>query len=207
MLNNIGEWISIGEGEYGLRCITGKVRISDVDDFLAVLKAIAHRYSVTIQAMDAELIAGEAHIKSAVQKALRAIRQGNSITSDLSMEVLLYAAGRRQIERALAMGVSTGDNKKIVVVIIDVDNKHKDLDAIAREIKQRIGLQEQPIEDLELESETESETETKTKTNTEEKRNKLMRFFNITDAEIEAVGERKLKMLVLERVALLEVYK
>jgi len=199
MLNNIGEWISIGEGEYGLRCITGKVRISDVDDFLAVLKAIAHRYSVTIQAMDAELIAGEAHIKSAVQKALRAIRQGNSITSDLSMEVLLYAAGRRQIERALAMGVSAGDNKKIVVVIIDVDNKHKDLDAIAREIKQRIGLEEQPIEDLELESETE--------TNTEEKRNKLMRFFNITDAEIEAVGERKLKMLVLERVALLEVYK
>jgi len=113
--------------------------------------------------------------------------------------VLLYAAGRRQIERALAMGVSAGDNKKIVVVIIDVDNKHKDLDAIAREIKQRIGLEEQPIEDLELESETE--------TNTEEKRNKLMRFFNITDAEIEAVGERKLKMLVLERVALLEVYK
>ncbi|PXF52385.1 MAG: hypothetical protein C4B56_05635 [Candidatus Methanophagaceae archaeon] len=199
MPNNIGEWISTGEGEYGLRCITGKVRISDVDEFLAVLKAIAHRYSVTIQAMDAELIAGEAHIKSAVQKALRAIRQGNSITSDLSMEVLLYAAGRRQIERALAMGVSTGDNKKIVVVIIDVDNKHKDLDAIAREIKQRIGLEEQPIEDLELESETE--------TNTEEKRNKLMRFFNITDAEIEAVGERKLKMLVLERVALLEVYK
>ena len=199
MLNNIGERISTGEGEYGLRCITGKVRISDVDDFLAVLKAIAHRYSVTIQAMDAELIAGEAHIKSAVQKALRAIRQGNSITSDLSMEVLLYAAGRRQIERALAMGVSAGDNKKIVVVIIDVDNKHKDLDAIAREIKQRIGLEEQPIEDLELESETE--------TNTEEKRNKLMRFFNITDAEIEAVGERKLKMLVLERVALLEVYK
>ena len=188
-----------GQYSFGLRCIAGKVCISDVDDFIAILKAIARRYSVAIQAMDAELIAGEAHIKSAVQKALRAIRQGNSITSDLSMEVLLYAAGRRQIERALAMGVSAGDNKKIVVVIIDVDNKHKDLDAIAREIKQRIGLEEQPIEDLELESETE--------TNTEEKRNKLMRFFNITDAEIEAVGERKLKMLVLERVALLEVYK
>ena len=193
LMNNIGEWISIGE--YGMRCITGKVRISDVDDFLAILKAIAHRYSVAIQAMDAELIAGEAHIKSAVQKALRAIRQGNSITSDLSMEVLLYAAGRRQIERALAMGVSAGDDKKIVIVIIDVDNKDKDLDAIAGEIKQRIGLTEHPMEDLELETER------------EEKREKLMRFFNITDAEIEAVGERKLKMLVLERVALLDVYK
>ena len=192
-MNNIGEWISIGE--YGMRCITGKVRISDVDDFLAILKAIAHRYSVAIQAMDAELIAGEAHIKSAVQKALRAIRQGNSITSDLSMEVLLYAAGRRQIERALAMGVSAGDDKKIVIVIIDVDNKDKDLDAIAGEIKQRIGLTEHPMEDLELETER------------EEKREKLMRFFNITDDEIEAVGERKLKMLVLERVALLDVYK
>ena len=193
LMNNIGEWISIGE--YGMRCITGKVRISDVDYFLAVLKAIAHRYSVAIQAMDAELIAGEAHIKSAVQKALRAIRQGNSITSDLSMEVLLYAAGRRQIERALAMGVSAGDDKKIVIVIIDVDNKDTDLDAIAGEIKQRIGLTEHPMEYMELETER------------EEKREKLMRFFNITDAEIEAVGERKLKMLVLERVALLDVYK
>ena len=181
-----------GQYSFGLRCIAGKVCISDVDDFIAILKAIARRYSVAIQAMDAELIAGEAHIKSAVQKAVRAIRQGNSITSDLSMEMLLYAAGRRQIERALAMGVSPGDNKKIVIVIVDIDN-NKDLDAIAEELKQRVGLEEQPMEELELE--------------TEEKRNKLIRFFNITDAEIEAVGERKLKMLVLERVALLEVYK
>jgi len=194
LMNNIGEWISMGE--YDMRCITGKVRISDVDDFLAILKAISHRYSVAIQAMDAELIAGEAHIISAVQKALRAIRQGNSITSDLSMEMLLYAAGRRQIERALAMGVSAGDDKKIVIVIIDDgEGKDKDLDAITGEIKQRIGLTEHPMEDLELETET------------EEKQKKLMRFFNITDAEIEAVGERKLKMLVLERVALLDVYK
>ena len=181
-----------GQYSFRLRCIAGKVCISDVDDFIAILKAIARRYSVAIQAMDAELIAGEAHIKSAVQKAVRAIRQGNSITSDLSMEMLLYAAGRRQIERALAMGVSPGDNKKIVIVIVDIDN-NKDLDAIAEELKQRVGLEEQPMEELELE--------------TEEKRNKLIRFFNITDAEIEAVGERKLKMLVLERVALLEVYK
>ena len=179
---------------FGLRCIAGKVRISDVDDFLAILKDIAHRYSVAIQAMDAELVAGEAHIKSAVQKAVRAIRQGDGITNDLSMEVLLYAAGRRQIERALAMGVSAGDNKKVVIVIID-DANDKDLDAIADELKQRVGLEEQPMEELESE------------TDTEEKRNKLMRFFNITDAEIAAVGERKLKMLVLERVALLEVYK
>jgi len=183
-----------GQYSFRLRCIAGKVCISDVDDFIAILKAIARRYSVAIQAMDAELIAGEAHIKSAVQKAVRAIRQGNSITSDLSMEMLLYAAGRRQIERALAMGVSPGDNKKIVIVIADIDN-NKDLDAIAEELKHRVGLEEQPMEELELETET------------EEKRNKLMRFFNITDAEIEAVGERKLKMLVLERVALLEVYK
>jgi len=187
-VNNIG-----GQYSFGLRCIAGKVCISDVDDFIAILKAIARRYSVAIQAMDAELIAGEAHIKSAVQKAVRAIRQGNSITSDLSMEVLLYAAGRRQIERALAVGVSPGDNKKIVIVIVDIDNNNKDLDAIAEELKQRVGLEEQPVEELETE--------------TEEKRNKLMRFFNITDAEIEAVGERKLKILVLERVALLEVYK
>ncbi len=172
------------------RYLVGKVRIADVEEFLGMLKAIARKYSVAIQAMDAGLIAGEAHIKSAVQKAVRAIQQGNSITNDLGMEILLYAAGRRQIERALTMGVSTGDDKMIVIVIA---GDSKDMESIIDELKRGISMKELPHEVLE--------------TITDEKRLKLKRFFNITDAELKAVGEDKLKQLVLERVALLEVYK
>jgi len=35
----------------------------------------------------------------------------------------------------------------------------------------------------------------------------VKKFFAISEAELEAVGEKKLKMLVLERVALLDVLK
>ncbi len=189
--------------QYHYRCITGEVRIPDVNAFLAILKDIADRYEVAIQAMDADLVAGEAHIKSAVQKALRAIHQGTSITNDLSMEVLLYAAGRRQIDKALRMGVSEGDNKRVAIVIIEKDrsrskgrSKGRNLDsAIASEIKYRLGLDEHPLESLDLSLKY------------KDKRKRLMQFFGITDAEIKAVGANKLPMLVLERVALLEVYK
>lgn len=95
------------EKERVLNCkiITGKVWVSNVTEFLSLLKSIAHKYAVTIQAMDAELIAGEAHIKSAVIKAIRAVASKRNITNDLGLEILLYAAGKRQIERAFAMGV------------------------------------------------------------------------------------------------------
>ncbi len=50
------------EQELNCKIIVGKVSISNVDDFLSSLKNIAHKYAVIIQAMDAELIAGEEHI-------------------------------------------------------------------------------------------------------------------------------------------------
>lgn len=109
--------------ELNYKIIAGKVSISNVDDFLAVLKTITHKYDVTIQAMNAELIAGDEHIISAVKKAIRAVDRKRNIASDLGLEILLYAAGRRQIERALAIGVSEsnlGENaKRVAIVIVD----------------------------------------------------------------------------------------
>ena len=53
------------EKEHGLNCkiIAGTVNIKSVDDFISVLRAIAQKYVVTIQAMDAELIAGDTKIR------------------------------------------------------------------------------------------------------------------------------------------------
>jgi KEOPS complex subunit Cgi121 len=180
------------EEERVLNCkiIAGKVRVANVADFLSLLKSIAHKYAVTIQAMDAELIAGEEHITAAVMKALRAMEERRNITSDLSLEILLYAAGKRQIERAFAIGVSEGD-KKVAIVIVDTTAEN-DLAVVADEVKRRTGIKEAPVHESDYNN---------------AKKEKLKRFFNITEAEINAVGEKKLKMLVLERVALLDVLK
>jgi KEOPS complex subunit Cgi121 len=186
------------EQELNCKIIVGKVGISNVDDFLSSLKIIARKYAVTIQAMDAELIAGEEHIISAVKKAIRATERKRNITSDLGLEILLYAAGRRQIERALAMGVSVseGENeKRVAIVIVDASaRREKDLEVVAEEVKRKIGLQEEPISELALEYK-------------EDKKEGIKKFFDITEAELKAVGEPKLKMLVLERVAMLDVLK
>jgi KEOPS complex subunit Cgi121 len=180
--------------ELNCKIVAGTVSINSVDDFLSVSREIARKYAVTIQAMDAGLIVGEEHITSAVKKAIRAVEKRKSITSDLGLEILLYAAGKRQIERALTMGVTEGD-KKVAIVIVDARGE-KDLDVVAEEVRRKTGLKEEPIRDLELEVE-----------HNEHKRDKLKKFFAITEEELNAVGEHKLKMLVLERVALLDVLK
>jgi len=185
--------------ELNYKIIAGKVSISNVDDFLAVLKTITHKYDVTIQAMNAELIAGDEHIISAVKKAIRAVDRKRNIASDLGLEILLYAAGRRQIERALAIGVSEsnlGENaKRVAIVIVDASARgEKDLDMVAEEVKREIGMMEEPVQELELE-------------HNEDKKEKLKQFFEISEDELKAVGESKLKQLVLERVAMLDVLK
>jgi KEOPS complex subunit Cgi121 len=178
---------------YKYKIFAGKVGISNGDDFLAVLKNIAFRYNVTIQAMDATLIAGEEHVNAAVKKALRAVEKGDNITNNISMEILLYAAGEKQIERALQMGVSKGE-KKVVIVNVEV-NADADLEIVAEEVKRRLGIKEEPVSALELE------------TRDKERKERIKKFFNVTDVELKAVGAQKLKKLVLERVAMLDVLK
>ena len=181
------------ERDLNFRIVAGNVSVSNVADFLSGLRAIAHKYAVTIQAMDAELIAGEEHIKSAVEKAIRALEREKGITNDLGLEILLYASGRRQIEKALGMGVTEG-KKNVAIVIVD-ERGEKDLEAVAEEVKGGIGIEEVPIRELESELSKSNKIE------------RLKEFYNITEDEVNAVGEKKLKMLVLERVALLDVLK
>ena len=174
------------------KILAGTVRIVAVSEFLAVLSRIAQEYAVKIQALDALLIAGEEHLKSAVKKAIRAVAKNQSITSDLGLEILLYASGRRQIGRALAMGVAEGE-KKVAVVIVDAEGE-RDLEVVAEEVKRAAGLVEMPLQELEV-------------NHNNDKKEHVKRFFAITEAELNAVGEDKLNLLVLERVALLDVLK
>lgn len=161
--------------------ISGTLDIPDVGEFLKFLNDIARKHSVVVQALDADKLAGERHLRFAVEKAIRSFELGRNIATSLEMEILLYAAGTRQIGRALDMGVRKGRNNIAIVVVGDGNNAYS-------------GIKERIIEAPVLEY-------------TKDKRDALMEFFGITDLEVRAAGEEKIPELVLERVALVDVIK
>ena len=88
---------------------------TDVEALLSALDDVAAEYGVVAQAFDARYVAGRRHLQRAVDLAARERSRGEAIADDPAMEALLYAAGRRQIDRALAMGATT-DGPAVVVV-------------------------------------------------------------------------------------------
>jgi KEOPS complex subunit Cgi121 len=159
-----------------------RLSIDDLDSFVADLGEIGEKYDTTIQAFDARYVAGREHLERAVKLADGAIDRGENVARDRAVEILLYAAGRRQIDRALAMGVTEGETQ--VVVLVDGEDKPGALAA---------------VRELDAFREAESTLET-----TDEET--LQSFFEITDREREAT-DASLSALVRERVALLEVEK
>ncbi len=80
--------------------------ITNVESFVQQLGVFSTQEHVVIQAFDARVIYGEDHVISAVNHAKRAFRQGTNATNTLALEILLYAAGERQIQKAIKkMGV------------------------------------------------------------------------------------------------------
>jgi KEOPS complex subunit Cgi121 len=80
----------------------GELERTDADALLKAASAFASKNSLTVQLFDAESIAGEDHLRSAAFHALRARERGTMRTSNLGMEMLLYASGKRQIRDAIA---------------------------------------------------------------------------------------------------------
>ena len=161
----------------------GTCEIPDVGVFLRTISSIASKYGITVQAIDADRIAGREHILAAAEKAIRAMERSCNISDDPGMEILLYASGNRQIKKALSMGVRNGRNNVILVAV------GEDIpDAAARELGNLVD-------------------EADVTGYRREKRDVIVSFFGITESEIAAVGEAKIPKLVLERVALVDVLK
>ncbi|MEA1907157.1 MAG: KEOPS complex subunit Cgi121 [Euryarchaeota archaeon] len=164
----------------------GTCEIPDTGVFLSTIGGIASRYGITVQAIDADLIAGREHVIAAVKKAIRSMGRSENISGDRGLEILLHASGNRQIKKALLMGVRNGSNNVILVavggnipaaVVDELENLVDSSDA-ADMILYGPG-----------------------------KRDSIVAFFGITEREIAAVGEAKIPKLVLERVALVDVLK
>ena len=70
-----------------------------------------------VQLLRADRIMGRDHLRSAVEKADRAFEQGRNVATTWPLEVLRYAAGERQIGRALAfLGLAAGPAAVAVVL-------------------------------------------------------------------------------------------
>lgn len=163
------------------RLYRGHLSYGDVDEFLEEKEAV----SGVVQAYDPRYVASPRHVSAAAEKAVRSFTRGKNVSNSLDMELLLYVAGTRQIDEALEIAVSPPCDGLISVT--------RARGEWSRE------TDETPVNDVVDESERVFDHHGR--------RPVLRDYFEIRDEEIEAVGEEKLDLLVLERVALLDIDK
>ncbi|WP_435348458.1 KEOPS complex subunit Cgi121 [Haloarchaeobius sp. HRN-SO-5] len=174
-----------------MRVVDGFATVEDVDEFVATLSDLGDEHDCVIQAFDARYVVDEAHLETAVDRAARAWRRDDAIAHDPGVEVLLYAAGRRQISQALELGVGEGEAVPVVAVVVSAfpdDPFETDVretaavDALADVLR--------PGDVLGSEADA----------------GRIRSFFDVTDAEL-AATDATLSELVRERVSLLVVDK
>lgn len=161
-----------------MRLLVGWLNADDPDDALETIDAITNRTGATIQAFDARYVVNETHLERSVELADRAFDRGEAIADDRSVEILLYAAGRRQINRAMRMGIK--DVAHPVVILVDGGDETAAAAAIDDSLSERAPL------DGSLADET-----------------IIREYFDVTEDEL-STGI-SLADAVLERVALLTI--
>ena len=162
----------------------GGERFPDVGAFVDALDDVGAEHGVTVQAFDARYVVSRRHLERAVALADRERARGDGIARDRGVEILLYAAGRRQIDRALEMGVDEGETPAVVLVDGADDGGDASDEAAAVEALRSFL---DPGETLGDDDEQ-----------------RVREFYGVTDRELSATAA-DLEALVLERVALLVV--
>ena len=166
-----------------------KGKINDIETVLGITQQYEKKYGVTLLLLDPCLIYGKNHIESAVKHAIRAFKEKRNTSHSLSLEILLYASGKTQLKDAIEfMGIKrTGP-----YVIICVGKTR--ISGSENSIPKGIG---NLITDLKLE-----------KDNSVLNGNKEILYrFGITDTELKTVDKSMYQDLILERVAMVDVFK
>lgn len=169
----------------------GRVVVDDVNKFIKDLKEIGEKNDPYIlQVVDAGYLISIDQVHLAVRKTIESFGRRDNISNDPSIEFLLYLSGKRSINKAIKIGVENGDNYAVFVICDeDVDK----LKRIRQDITEKFVIRPIDIGDLIRYDAT--------------KKNRLMDFYDITEEEIDAVGEKKLLKLILEREVLLDLLK
>ncbi|SNR45312.1 KEOPS complex subunit Cgi121 [Halorubrum vacuolatum] len=179
-----------------VRIISGTAAVDDLDEFLGSIREITDETGAVIQAFDADLIVSEETLRLATRLAARAIARDEAVARDPAVEILLYAAGRRQIDQALRLGVPEGRSDVIVVVadfgkVPRAERPDADLTAAVER-----------VETLLVDAHGRDSTETSRRFDSEA----VTDWYSITEHEIGATAG-DLEAIVHERIALLDVEK
>jgi KEOPS complex subunit Cgi121 len=156
---------------------TGKV--DSVKEFIFRARELISDSDSLLQFIDAESVLGKEHIQSAIEHAIRAFERQDNISANLAMEILIYTAGKPQIQTALEeIGIKNGCEKMAIVADDNIE-----------------------IDDL--------LTHLNLKRNDDvlEFKDSKLREFGISESEIMACNKKKIKDLILERVAMVDVKK
>jgi len=160
----------------------GRPAIQDRQELLSLLRDLQAKHGCMIQVLDADKVVSEKHLVFAAKKAFLAFSERRNIAKDLGVEIMRYASGERQIERALTMGISNS-TKRIVLIVVPLGDGRKlptatDLSSLIELDERGCSFNSKAVRD----------------------------FFDISPEEIRAVGEQRIPDLVLERVALVDTY-
>jgi len=158
--------------------------IKDIDGFLQKMNSFSQDNNMVIQAFNADLIYGKNHLISAVEHAMRAMERKTNTTNSLAMEILLYAAGERQLKLAIPkMGVKKGVANIAFVVVDDKKRDEKSIDELLKELS------------------------LKRDDNVLEGNEDTLKSFGLNDQTIKTVTKDKYGDLILEKVAMVDIIK
>lgn len=163
----------------GIEIIGCTGKIQSVEKFIKKAKDFIGEEETILQFIDADKVLGKEHIYSAIEHAERAFERGDNISTTKAMEILIYTACEPQITNALAkVGLKDGCEKIAMIMDGGIDS-HKLLHHLNIKRDDKV---------LEL-------------------NDSKLREFGITEEEISVVGKEKIKDLILERVAMVDVKK
>jgi KEOPS complex subunit Cgi121 len=160
-----------------------RTEIQNPEAFLTIVRGIAARHGVHIILFNASNMAGMAHVRAALHHAFRAFSSDSAISNSVEMEAFLYASGSRQCQIGSRFGVQAGSNDTYLCIC----------PASSGTLEELLEFGELCDEDWE--------------TLSCEKMNHLRELFEISEEELAVVGPSRMTELILERVALLEVYR
>lgn len=168
----------------GIGIVSGKFFIQDLPAFLQSVNAFSVKRNIRIQGFDARKIIDEDHLLFSIHRARQSFLNGSNEAKDIGLEVLRFSSGQRKIDKSFSMGLIPGENRSVFVFFGETEDG---LQAAENAFKAEFGLSE--LAGIPM----------------REKKPFLMKQFEITDAELKTAGGSRLKELVMERVALVDV--
>jgi KEOPS complex subunit Cgi121 len=183
-------WVYVQEFRKNCEIVGFKdVKVNETEAFLEAVDRDKPA-GVEAQFFDADLIATWQHLYFAVLNALTAFKNRENLSKSVAMETMLYASGRRQIQKATQLLGIKPTSRNMAVLI--VGGKAEVVQKALAKVSRRVGGQ---LDDSVLEL-------------SGKKMERVKRAFDISEAELETVMEgdgleKALVDLFVERVALL----